>query len=103
MRVITVKTREPFLLEKDVCLESTSAVRLYLPPGLLVAGEQFGDVVNLSDDQIEVGFKESSHTPKKLSAVIVYLRPKDRIKLNRSAEVIADVEGNRDVTFNIVG
>lgn len=101
MRVVTVKAREPFLLEKDVCLESTSVVRLYLPPGLLAAGERLGDVVNLSDDQIKVAFKESSHTPKKLSAMIVFLRPKDRIRLNRSAEVIAD-DGDRDIVFNIV-
>ena len=103
METITVKPRVLFPLEKDICIEATTAVRLYLPAGLLIAGEKIENVVTLSDDEIEVGLKESNQDREKISALVIFLKPSDRITIHRSSEVMADNDNKTDVTFNVVG
>jgi hypothetical protein len=76
---------------------------LYLPPGIVRQGERVADALHLSDDDIEVGFKQAADDPAKFAAIIVFMKPKDRIRLCRqSAEVVADGEETTEIVFNVV-
>lgn len=102
MQLLTVVPRAAFRLNKNVRLQATISVRLYVPIGLLRKGEEIADAVDLSRDDVEIGLKQALNNPEKLSAIIVFLKPMDTIMLRRSAEVIAESDQSGDIVFNIL-
>lgn len=97
----TVKPRVPFFIKQEVCIEATCSMRLFLPPGLLGPEETIGDIITLSSDNIEIGMKESSNNPGKISAIMVFLKSGDKITLHRSAEALVDNDDGNDVELFI--
>jgi len=97
-----VKTQVLFPLKREVCLEATTAVQVYLPAGILLEGEKMEDVITLSGDDIEIGLKESNQSQKKASAIIIFLKANDRILLHRSSEIMIQSNDKSEVVFNIV-
>jgi hypothetical protein len=101
MRTISVRTNATFFLEKGTCLEATTAVRMCLPAEILVSGTKIGDVISLSDDAIKVGFREADDKSRGFAAIVVFLRPGDRIELRRSTEVFFYDDEVKDVTLSV--
>ena len=91
-KIFRVKKRENFEVLANTRISSSSYFKLYLPSAVMEKRGALKDVVELSDDEIEVGLQESSYKPGKITAIIIFMRPGDQVRIGVATEVVIDCE-----------
>ena len=101
MKTRNLQIRQSSTWESGLKLQATVNAKLFLPGGLIGSGGSLGSIIELSRDDIEVGFKESESRPGTYASIIIYLKPGDAVKLNKATEFAVDSDVG-EVVFNVL-
>lgn len=86
-----IENRIPFRLVAGQRLRAVSNLNLYIPATILdPPGTPISELIILSNKNSDIGLKEATDIPGKISAIIVSMKVGEEVCLRRSAEVAVD-------------
>ena len=86
---LTVEPNEPFVWSKNLKLSPVSGdVTVLLPGGLVKAHEEIRSIIEISDDEAEIGFRESEVPDEPFGCIVLKVTRGVKVCLKRSTQAI---------------
>ena len=94
-KTLKIDTRKVFPWVRGLHLEALSPVQVWVPAEILSAGtgKSFGSLVELSDENADIGVKTPNDSKKPI-AFIIFLKPGDKMRLTISCEIVFRIPAN---------
>jgi hypothetical protein len=96
---MAIRSGTPFEWKRGLRLQATEEVHLIFPAGILIEGQPFKSVIEISNDdaRIAVGEKDG-----KLGKVHVFLKAGDNVILRRNTEALFASEVQKETSFVVL-
>lgn len=89
---IDIPTNTPFQWKAGLCMSPRQSTTIVFPGTLVNENETIGAVIEVSDDNAEIGFAPSSEQEQPFNNIVVRLRTGVQLRLRRASEAVALAE-----------
>lgn len=99
--MISVTANKAFLLSEGSLLRAHSLTVIAIPAEILREGAALSSIIELSNDDTRIAFKEAAKSSDGFVAILIELHSGETLRLNRSTEAIAVGSASEEFVFDV--